>query len=163
MKRKPLLCRLEHHPKTETIGVGKTLERCTVCGGWITWASKFIGTAVDFGVLFLLMAMLAALMTFATGCAPVRLVPGTVVPLPRVEYADDWVRSRCWATHPAFPEHACCVYSQDLTRLRLICTRNGGDNWDLLDDSRGEPEPGPHASMREGCAEGYDDGRVRCT
>lgn len=129
MKRKPLLCRLEHHPKTETIGVGKTLERCSVCGGWITWASKFLATVIDFGFLFFLLAALAVLMQFTTGCATTGA---------NVEAG--WLQTVCRESSPSAAKaygEICCLY-ENPPRWRLHCRKDG--EWRLVDSGTDEPE-----------------------
>ena len=64
---------------------------------------------------------------FVLSCAPA--IELTEVPTPEAEH-DGYVRSMCWAPDNNVA-HACCYYEAHDDRV-LICTKNGGDTWDIL-------------------------------
>jgi hypothetical protein len=75
---------------------------------------------------------LAVLVAIGGGCAHIE---GTVVYLPAMEH-EGYAQHTCWGVSDD-PSDACCWYQRE-DSWRLVCTRDGGDTWDLMDSPRAD-------------------------
>ena len=68
-----------------------------------------------------------ALCFFVASCAT---IPGTDVPIPAAEH-EGWMQAACVPVTTERKDACCYYYSRG--SVLTVCTRDGGDTWDIVD------------------------------